>query len=304
MAAKAAAEGETASTWPDGHDINIVVAYGAGTDGDTVTRMLAPYLGEVLGCNVVVTNVSGGNGSIAMEEVMNSDDGYTFLDINTASLSANCVTGLTEYTYKDMEAVGINATYSGETIYARKDAPFDTLEEFIDYAKENNVTIAVSMGGAVYAACMALSAEGLKIDMIDEGDGAQRILAAANGSVDCTFASYSVGRDYVENGDIKQIATLMADRITAEPDMPSVSEYMPDVIVNTLFVLLAPKGTDPEVCKIMNDALLKVYAGYPEYAEQVSGYTYQTAEPMNIEDTLVQLEKQYQLFQNYSQYLN
>lgn len=296
---------DSKGSWPNGKDINIICCYAAGGDVDTALRVLTPYLGQVLGCNVIVTNVNGGNGSIGMEEVMNSDnDGYTLLAINTASLSANTVTGLSEHTYKDMEVVGIWGRYSGETIYAKKDAPFSNLEEFVDYARENKVTMGVSMGGAVYAACVAMIADGLQLELIDAGDGPERVIQAANGSLDCAVASYANGNGYVENGDVKRLATFMADRIAADPDMPSVSEAIPSAVINTLFALLAPKGTDPEICQILNDAIMTCYEDYPEYVEVIEEYTLQSAEPMNIEDSIAELEVQRQNFLSYEEYLN
>lgn len=197
--------------WPE-KDINILLGYGAGGDSDVCTRYMADALSKELGVNVVVTNMGGANASLAANEIMNSTDPeYNFLAINTASLSANPATGLTDYNYEALDAISIFSSYSGEVLLVRSDAPYTTLQEFVDYAKENTVIMGVAMGGALYAAASAMKAAGLKLEIVDAGDGVDRMPALLNGSIDCTFASYSSSRDYVENGDFLELATLCAE---------------------------------------------------------------------------------------------
>ena len=251
--------------WPE-KDINILLGYGAGGDSDVCTRYMADALSKELGVNVVVTNMGGANASLAANEIMNSTDPeYNFLAINTASLSANPATGLTDYNYEALDAISIFSSYSGEVLLVRSDAPYTTLQEFVDYAKENT--------------------------------------ALLNGSIDCTFASYSSSRDYVENGDFLELATLCAEPIPAAPDMPCVCDVLDGVIVNTKFCLMAQKGTNPAILQKINDALQHIYETNEEYVKNVEDYSYQSAKPMTIEETLAELETQYQTFQGYKQYL-
>lgn len=131
--------------WPE-KDINILLGYGAGGDSDVCTRYMADALSKELGVNVVVTNMGGANASLAANEIMNSTDPeYNFLAINTASLSANPATGLTDYNYEALDAISIFSSYSGEVLLVRSDAPYTTLQEFVDYAKENTVIMGVAM---------------------------------------------------------------------------------------------------------------------------------------------------------------
>ena len=267
--------------WPE-KDINILLGYGAGGDSDVCTRYMADALSKELGVNVVVTNMGGANASLAANEIMNSTDPeYNFLAINTASLSANPAT----------------------VLLVRSDAPYTTLQEFVDYAKENTVIMGVAMGGALYAAASAMKAAGLKLEIVDAGDGVDRMPALLNGSIDCTFASYSSSRDYVENGDFLELATLCAEPIPAAPDMPCVCDVLDGVIVNTKFCLMAQKGTNPAILQKINDALQHIYETNEEYVKNVEDYSYQSAKPMTIEETLAELETQYQTFQGYKQYL-
>lgn len=289
--------------WPE-EDINLLLGYGAGGDSDVCTRYMAEAVAPQLGVNCVVTNMGGSNGALAAEEIMNSSDPeYNFLVINTSSLSINCVTGIADYNWEAFEPVSIFAAYSGETLYVRKDAPYDTFEEFLDYAKENEVKMGVAMGGTLYAVAAAMKAAGYKFNIVDAGDGVNRVPATINGTVDCTFAAYSSNRDYIENGDLKELATLCSEPIPANPDLPCVCNYIDGVIVDTKFVILAQKGVDPAICQKFNDALQAMYENDKDYVKNVEDFSFQSAKPQTIEETKASLKKQYDTFQNYAQYL-
>lgn len=290
--------------WPE-RDITLTVGYAAGGDCDVATRYLAEELGKELGVNVVVTNMKGSNAALACEEIYNtSDPEYNFLVVNTASLSANVATGVFDKSYKDFDVISLFSSYSGETLYVPADAPYDTFEEFVEYAKENTVIMGVTMGGSLYAAGCAMNAQGLKLEFVDAGDGVDRLISMLGGNIDCTFASYSSGRDYIENGDFKELATLCSSPIAAAPDLPCVNDVLPGVIINTKFVMLTQPGVDEAIRQKVNDAMQHIYETCPDYVKEVEDYTFQSAKPMTIEESLAELEVQYQTFQDYKQYLS
>lgn len=289
--------------WPE-RDINLLLGYGAGGDSDVCTRLMAEAVSKQLGVNVVVTNMGGSNGALACEEIMNSEDSdYNFLVINTSSLSINPITGIADYNYEAFEPISIFASYSGETLYVPANAPYDTFQDFLDYAKENEVNMGVAMGGTLYAVAAAMKAAGYKFNIMDAGDGVDRVPATINGTVDCTFAAYASNRDYIENGDIKELATLCSEPLPVAPDMACVNDYIPGCVVDTKFVILAKKGTDPAICQKFNDALQATYENDPEYVKAVEDFSFQTAKPQTVEETTASLKRQYELFQNYAQYL-
>lgn len=303
LALSACSSDEDAS-WPT-KDINIIVGYNAGGDADIVTRYMADALSAELGVNVVVTNLSGSNSTLAIAEIIATNDPeYNFVVTNTTAFSTVNVTGVADYTYEDFENAGIFGRYSGETLYVAPDAPYTTLDEFLDYATDNEVTLGVAMGGGLYAACAALQAQGYKINIVDSGDGPERIVALLGGTIDCTFASYATGRDYVENGTILELATLCSEPMSTNPDLPTMCSRVPGIIIDTNFVLLAQQGTSSDVMEAFNQALQNIYANDADYVANVEGYSYQTAEPLTIEDTLVVLEEQLALFGTYAPYLS
>ncbi len=292
-----------ASLWPQ-KDITITVGFGAGGDADVVTRHLAEALSKKLGVNVIVNNVTGSNGAIACDEIMNTNNPeYSFLMVNTPSISANPVTGLTDYGYEAFESVAIFAKSSGETLYARADAPYNTLDEFVAYTKNNSVIMGVPMGGAVYAASVAMKESGLNINIVDSGDAPDRLTALLGKTIDCSLIPYTSGLDYVENGDLKKIATLCSVPVATDPDMPCVGDTINGVVIDSNFVIFAKKGTNKDIVEAFNKAIQEVYQEDSSYVQKIEKHTLQSAKPMTTAETLESLEAQSKVFQNYKQYL-
>src|SRR5262245_27698722 len=67
-----------ADEWPS-RPLTMVVPFAAGGPVDTLGRILQPHLGDVLGQQVIIENVSGGGGVTGSLRVMQAaPDGYMF----------------------------------------------------------------------------------------------------------------------------------------------------------------------------------------------------------------------------------
>lgn len=293
--------------WP-GKNINLIVSMSAGGDGDTLTRLLAVELEKELGATVVITNVEGGNGSVAMDQFVNGapNDGSTFLVNNTAALSANEANGLVDYGYDVTDPVGIFAKHSGEMIWVQGSSPYQTMEELVTASKENpgKIKFGVSMGGSVYAAAVMLQKAGAEVSLVDAGDGSERIISLLGGHVDACIGGYGIGKEYIESGDLRPLCTLMGSRSAALPDVPTAEEAGVDgLVINNLFLILAPKGTDPAIIEKFNEAIRNVTENSKEYQEAVTNYSGQPAYALSVEDTIKELDTQREQFLGISELL-
>jgi len=292
--------------WPS-KPVNIIVTSSAGGDGDYLMRLLGKYLEKELGQSLVITNLSGGNGSIGMDDLLQQKaDGYTFYVNNTCALAANQANGLVDYDYTVSDPVAVFAKHSGEMIWVRADSPYRTLSDLIEASKANpgKITIGVSMGGSVYAAAMMLQNAGAQLSLIDANDGAERIIAVLGKQVDCAIAGYGIGKEYIESNDLRPLCTLMGSRSVALPDVPTAEEAgAPGLVINNLFVLLAPKGTDSAIIEKLNAAIIKITKENVEYQEAVTAYSGQPAYALSVSDTIAVLDATKEQFMNISHLL-
>lgn len=292
--------------WPN-KTVNIVMTHGAGGDTDYNARLMAKYLEEYFGVPFVVTNITGGNGSIAMTQVKDSKpDNYNFMMSNTAALSGNEASGLVDFGYDAFDTVAIYGKQSGETIIVNSSSPYKTLDEIIKASQENPNTIklGISMGGAVYAASVMLEQSGAQFTIVDSGDGADRMASLLGGHVDITIVPFLTAREYIENGDITPLATLMSTRSAGMPNVPTAVEAGADkLIVDTMYNMMAPKGTDPAVIEKLNAAILEIVSNNDDYGSNYLEFNYQEPWALSVEDSIAELKNQRNHFMEFSQYM-
>jgi len=124
----------------------------------------------------------------------------------------------------------------------------------------------------VYA--LLLQSAGFDVNIVDGGDGAERIAALVGGHVDVCFVPYLTAKEYIEKGDIVPLATL-GSRCSALPDTPSLSEtgYVKNKI-DGCYVWLAPKGTDAAIVNYIAGLMEDVVTNDSGYAEEQQAINY------------------------------
>ena len=291
--------------WPK-KTINIYMTHGAGGDTDYMGRQLATALEGKLGQSVVVTNVTGSNGATCMQQYKDGDtDGYTFIATNTAALNGNEATGMVDFGYDAFEPVAVYGIQSGENIVVPADAPYESLEDLIEASKANpgQIKFGISTGGGVYIqSCVLTNLGGAQFNIIDVGDGATRLTALLGGEVDATSLPYSTAADYIADGQQKSLCTCLSKAPDLLPDQKAASETIPELIIDTEYVLLAPKGTPAEIVEAMNAAILEVTAT-DDWKAMVNDYCFQNPFVLNVEDTIANLTDQRNLFQSFVPFL-
>src|SRR6266496_5834137 len=139
----------SAQDWPS-RAITMIVPYAAGGPVDTLGRILAARLSEILGQQVVVENVPGAGGMTgATRAAKAAPDGYTVL------LSGSAVLAINQTLYKkplynavtDFEHVALFSD-STRVVIARPNFPANTFQEFIAYSKANHLNMQYGSAGA------------------------------------------------------------------------------------------------------------------------------------------------------------
>ena len=295
----------TNSDWPK-KTINIYMTHGAGGDTDYMGRQLATALEGVLGQSVVVSNVTGSNGATCMQQYKDGDkDGYTLIATNTAALNGNEATGMVDFGYDAFEPVAVYGIQSGENIVVPADSPYNTLGELIEATKANpgQIKYGISTGGGVYIqACVLTNLGGAEFNIIDAGDAATRLTALLGGEVDATSLTYSTAADYIEKGQLKTLCTCLSKAPDLLPDMATAQETIPELKIDTEYVLLAPKSTPANIVKALNDAVLEA-TGTDDWMQMVNDYCFQNTFVLNVDDTVANLKEQRDLFQSFVPFL-
>ncbi|GGA75080.1 hypothetical protein GCM10011385_31390 [Nitratireductor aestuarii] len=251
-----------ADTYPS-RPITWIVPFAAGGITDLTSRKIAEVLTEKLGQSVIVENKPGAGGFVGTKEAsLAPADGYTVVYGSSGPLSISPALDPSKVTYdpvKDFDWVhGITA--SPQIIVASTNMPFNTIEELVDYAKENPGKI--NFGSPGNGTAQHLGGELLKkaagIDMVHVPykAGATQMVDLASGVIDLSFEYASVVAPYVEEGKMKVIGTTGTARSPKFPDAKTVVEAgFPDAVNVGWTIVGVPAGTPAEIKQKLNEVL-------------------------------------------------
>lgn len=237
--------------------ITIVVPYSPGGASDTVARLFAQELEKELGSSVVVTNKTGASGAVGLETVKNSDaDGYTIAYMPVESTMIKSL-GLTDITSDDFTFIGRSMTIPA-AVTVRSDAPWDTLEEFLEYSKNNpgEVQVGNSGTGSIWHISAALLEDnyGSKFTHVPFEGAAPAIAALMGDNIDAVTVSPSEVQSGVESGEFKVLAVLGEERSSIIPEIPTAVELGVDVVAQGWGAFAVPKGTPEDVVEKLEKA--------------------------------------------------
>lgn len=289
--------------WPS-KTIYVTSTHSVGGDTDYNARLICKYLEEELGVDVVVSNITGGNGSLAMTEFQSMDaDGYHFLMTNTVAMAGNEASAMAPFGFEAFDPVAIFGRESGDVLIASPDMPFGDVASFIIYTAENpgKVKLGIATGGGTYAAAVMLQAAGANVTPIDLGDGSERLAGLLGGHVDVTFCPFVLAQDYMAKNDVKPLCTLMSQRSIGMPDVPTASELGIDgLVLDAMDVCVAVKGTDPAIIEKMSAAITNIVNNNEGYRSETCEYNFQDPYILNVADTTAQLQAQKDHFMGYA----
>ena len=265
---------EAATTdWPT-KPITVIVPAGAGGDTDLNLRIFAKYLQEELGQTIVVTNIKGV--TVALEEFSKAaGDGYTAY-VHHPGLFCASLLGTTDKAWTDFKTVGIYCIDAQSAWFISKDAPYQTLDEMVEAAKQSPVSYATEVGSMSHLNCLAMQqlAEGTQFNIVDAGGAADKITALMSGQLDLMFNQVGLVKDYLKNGDFKCLGIMAEERSAFNPDIPTFKEQGYDMVFNKPFWWMFPADTDDAIVAKAADAFQAVFAN-EKYAEEL-GETMQT----------------------------
>ena len=227
----------------------MIVPYAAGGPVDTVGRIMAQGLSEVLGQQVVVENVGGAGGMTGANRVAKAaPDGYTFLLGGSATLTLVPALYGRKTLYDPLAdfAHVVQFANSARILIARKDFPASSLKEFVAYAKANHGKMQYGSSGtgagAHICALLLDQAMGVKVTHVPyrgSGPAMQDLLA---GRIDYICEQISTAVPQIKAGTVKAIATMGLSRSGVLPDLPTATEQGFDLDCASLSAFAFPEG--------------------------------------------------------------
>ncbi|HYZ32889.1 MAG TPA: tripartite tricarboxylate transporter substrate binding protein [Crenalkalicoccus sp.] len=259
--------------WP-ARPLRIIVPVPPGGSVDSLARILARGLSELLGQPVVVENHAGAGGNLAFELVAAArPDGYTLL-AGWDSVAINpALYRSVPYDPVRSFAPVVQTVRAAQAIAVRNDLPAGSLPELLALAGRQSVAVGTPGNGSIgHLALEIIKARtGAPLVHVPYRGGGPAIADLLAGHIDALSLTLAAVTQHVRGGRMRAIAVSTASRAAALPEVPTVAEQgIAGYDVVSWQGLLAPAGTDAAVLARLNAETNHVLA-MPEVAKQLSG---------------------------------
>ncbi|MGJ4968766.1 Bug family tripartite tricarboxylate transporter substrate binding protein [Bradyrhizobium sp. HKCCYLRH1073] len=255
----AAKPGPALAAYPD-RPIRWLIGFAPGGPVDIVARIMAQWLSDHLGQQVVVENRTGSGGNIAAAAAINSPpDGYTLLFVAPNNAISTSLYKKLPYDFiRDTVPVASTMQLTNMLVVSN-DVPAKTVKEFIDYCKANPGKIAFASSGngtSVHMAAELFKAM-TKCDMlhVPYRGSALAFPDIISNKVQLIFDNLPTALEQSRGGSVRALGVTSPQRWPTVPDVPAIAETVPGYESVGFYGISAPKGTPPDIVEILNKAV-------------------------------------------------
>jgi tripartite-type tricarboxylate transporter receptor subunit TctC len=247
------------------HAITLMHGFGAGGNGDTVSRVVAEPLSQRLGKQVVVEAKPGAGGNIASGRVAKATpDGYTLIMLTGGhAVSGALYKKLPFDPVDDFQMLSV-VGYQAFLIAVRADSPYKTLADLIAAAKAapGKLTFSsVGVGSTQHLAGELLNAlAGIKITHVPYRGGNAPMTDLLGGRLDVSVDSFTIIGPQLAAGKVRALGVTSPEPWWSDPSIPPVANTVKGYDVRTWLGVAGPKGLPQPVVQKLNSELRAVLA--------------------------------------------
>ncbi|MGP1609212.1 MAG: tripartite tricarboxylate transporter substrate-binding protein, partial [Burkholderiales bacterium] len=270
----------TAQEYPT-KSVRLVVPASPGGGLDIMARAVALELTPMWGQSVVVDNRPGAGVFLGTEMVAKAPaDGYTLLMINS-NLAPNLV--LLNRLDVGKQLTGVAKIADLPTALAvNMSLPAKSVKDLIALAKTSKLAYSTTGNGTTSNIAGEMLKLAAKVDIthVPYKGGNPAMAAVISGEVGMGFASLASVRVYEKAGRVRVLAVASTKRSALAPDVPTLNETFPGVIVETWVGMVAPTGVPRPILRKVNADVVKVVR-LPEISKRLldQGYDLQPGSP-------------------------
>ena len=280
------ARAQDAAAFYKGKTVHFVVGLGVGGGFDAYARMIAPYLAQELGANVVVDNLPGAGGLLALNQIYTGQaDGLRLLIVNgtPAGLGQLIEQDNIRYDLAKFDHLGVISAYPWIWV-ASKQSGVKSIADALQPGRKIRWGGTGPSDGPADGA--AITCEALKLDcqtILGYRSSGEITLAMERGELDSLYISDSSAANFTQAGQVNPVASMARVRSALLPNVPTVYEQAkltPDqewwfdfrANLNDLGrILVTSPGTPPERLAFLRDAVRRALTNPALIAEGEKG---------------------------------
>ena len=263
--------------------LHLMVGFAVGGTVDTIARILAQAMTQLLGQQVVVENRPGASASLAANAVAHAaPDGHTLLFGVFSHAVAPALMHLSYDTLADLTAVSQVASVP-LFMFAAGSSSFRSVADIVAAAKATPDSVTYASGGVGSSAHLAAELfarrAAIKLVHVPYRGGAPAIQSLLAGDVSLLWDTpQPATRAYIEEGRLRALAAMAPARLPTYPDIPAIGEagLGDDLAVQAWQGVLVRTGTPPELI----DRLYQTIVGAMARSETRTRIAALAVEPM------------------------
>ena len=261
LSAAALAQG----SYPD-RPITMIVPYPAGGATDVQMRSLSNVASRHLGQPIVVVNKPGAGGAMGAINLASAQpDGYTLSQVSVGVFRQPAISRMPYDPATLSYVIGVSGYLFGAAV--RADAPWQSFEELLAYAKANpgKVKFGSIGNGSVQHTTMVTVAEQRGIDWlhVPYKGNSENSLALLSGQIDFS-SDGSAWAPLIDAGKVRLLAVYGEERAKKWPSAPTLKEMGFNISERSPYGIAGPKGMDPAIVARLHDAF-KAALNDPEH---------------------------------------
>jgi len=251
-----------AQTYP-AKPVRIIVPFAPGGGSDFIARFTAQRLSGSFGSQVIVENKPGAGGMLGIEAGVRAEpDGYTFTLIASSYTVNPALYPLKYDPVNDITPV-VQISQGPMIVVVNPKVPAKTAVELIALAKAKPGTInfaSAGQGSITHMACELFAhMAGIKLNHVPYKGTGPALTDTIAGQTDLFCTSTATALPHVKAGRLRAIAVTTANRLPAEPNVPTLAESgVKGYDVPIWHGLIAPKGMPRVAVDKMNAEVNKL----------------------------------------------
>jgi tripartite-type tricarboxylate transporter receptor subunit TctC len=244
--------------FPD-RPVRLICPWAAGGTTDIQMRALAEQAARRLGQPVIVENRAGAGGVLGAQQLLNErPDGLVLSQMPISVFRHPQMAQRALFNPLEDFTWVIHVTGYLFGIVVRADAPWQTLGQFLDFAKANPGRVNYGTPGVgtslhITMEQIALARGGIDWTHVPFRGWAENAQALLGGQIQAS-ADSSGWSDLVQSGQMRLLATWGAERAKRFPNVPTLRESGIDIVSISPYGLAGPKGMSADVVRVLHDA--------------------------------------------------
>lgn len=262
--------------WGQAKPIKLVVGFPPGQAADAAARVLAEALGTELGTTVVVANMPGQGGSLALSSLIASPpDGSVITVSALASYAINphLYSSVKYDARKDVTPIALLVDIP-VVLVVNPEVKARNFAELVALAKASPGKLAHSSSGNGTVSHLGMvelkRRMGIEMVHVPYAGSARAMTDLVGGQVQAGLDSVAATKALIESGKLRALAVASPRRLPSLPDVPTLAEQgLPDFEVSAWTAVAAPAGTPPAIAEKLSAAVVKIVAS-PQFAEKIA----------------------------------